>query len=55
MALTATATIKLRKEVASIIGLNDEAVISISPDKPNILYMVKESVSIKESFSSLKT
>ena len=52
MALTATATIKLCKKVASI---TDQAVISISPDKPNILYVVKESVSIKESFSSLKT
>ena len=55
MALTATATTKLRKEVAGIIGLNNEAVISISPDKPNILYMVKEFVSIEESFSSLQT
>ena len=55
MALTATATTKLRKEVASIISLSNEAVISISPEKSNILYIVKKFVSIEESFSSLKT
>ena len=55
MALTATATIKLRKEVAGIIGLNNEAVISISLDKPNTQYMVKEFMSIEESFSSFQT
>lgn len=55
MALTATATTKLRKEVATIIGLTNEAVISVSPEKPNILYMVKEFVSIEQSFSSLRT
>ena len=53
MALTATATTKLRKEITDIIGLNNEVVVSVSPDKPNIVYMVKEFVSIKQTFSSL--
>lgn len=55
MALTATATTKLRREVTDIIGLNNEVVVSISPEKPNIAYMVKDFVSIKESFSPLVT
>ena len=55
MALTATATIKLRREVADIIGLHNEVVVSISPEKPNIMYMVKEFVSIEQTFSPLVT
>ncbi|XP_065909910.1 uncharacterized protein [Dysidea avara] len=53
MALTATATVKPRKEVADIIGLYNEVVISISPDKPNIVYMVKEFVTVSQTFSPL--
>ena len=51
MALTATATTKLRREVAAIIGLNNEVVVSISPEKPNIIYAVKDYVSIELTFS----
>ena len=53
MALTATATVKLRKEVADIIGLRNEVIVSISPDKPNIVYVVKEFVSVSQTFSPL--
>ena len=52
MALTATATVKLRKEEADIIGLQNEVIVSISPDKPNIVYVVKEFVPNIFSFTN---
>ena len=50
MALTATATEKLRKTASSIIGLRDEVVVSKSPCKNNIMYVVVESAAIEEVF-----
>ena len=50
MALTATATEKLRKTASSIIGLRDEVVVSKSPCKNNIMYVVVESTAIEEVF-----
>ena len=50
IALTATATEKLRKTASSIIGLRDEVVVSKSPCKNNIMYVVVESAAIEEVF-----
>jgi len=40
LALTATATTKLRKEIAKIISMKNEVIISISPARDNIMYSV---------------
>ena len=49
MALTATATVKLRKEVAKIISMGNELVVSISPARHNIVYAVVQFNSIQET------
>lgn len=53
MALTATATVKLRKEVAKIISMGNELVVSISPARHNIVYAVVQFNSIQETFYPL--
>ena len=53
MALTATATEKLRKTASSIIGLRDEVVVSKSPCKNNIMYVVVESQQLKKFLCQL--
>ena len=55
MALTATATVKLRKEVASIISMKNEFVLSVSPARANIAYAVRQMNIIQETFSTLVT
>lgn len=50
MALTATATERLRKTASSIIGLRDEVVVSKSPCKNSIMYTVVASATIEEVF-----
>ena len=50
MALTATATSKLRAEVASILGMTEELVVSISPCKENIMYCIGKFSTIPETF-----
>ncbi len=51
MALTATATKTLRRDVARIIGMRSE--LSRPPVKLNIMYSVVQSSLIEETFSSL--
>lgn len=53
MALTATATRKLRREVASTIGMTNELVISTSPCKANIMYGIATFSSIPGTFHPL--
>ena len=55
MALTATATVKLRKEVTKIISMKNELVVSVSPARPNIMYAVIQMNTIQETFSALVT
>ncbi len=43
MALTATATERLRKDASRLMGLRNEVVVAISPCKDNIMYVVVES------------
>ena len=50
MALTATATSKLRFEVASMLGMTEELVVSISPCKPNIVYCIGKCSTLQETF-----
>ncbi len=50
MALTTTATSKLRRSISRIIGMNDELVVSKSPNKNNITYAIVESSVINETF-----
>lgn len=50
MALTATATVKLRKDASRIIGMRNELVVSKSPCRSNIMYMVVAFSSIEETF-----
>ena len=51
MALTATASKTLRRDVARIIGMRNELVVSRPPLKLNIMYSVVESSSMEETFS----
>jgi ATP-dependent DNA helicase RecQ len=53
MALTATATRKLRLEVCHILGINDPVVVEISPEKPNVFLACGEFNSIMETFGPL--
>ena len=55
MALTAMATVKLRKEVAKIISMKNELVVSVSPARANIVYAVIQMNTIQETFSTLVT
>ena len=50
MALTATATTKLRRTISRIIGLVNEVVVVESPSRTNIVYSVAEFSAIKETF-----
>ena len=53
MALTATATKTLRRDVARIIDMSDELVVSRLPVKSNVMYVVVPFSSIQQTFSSL--
>ena len=53
MALTATATKKLRTDVARIIGMRNELVVSKPPMKSNLMYAVVPFSTIEETFSSV--
>ena len=50
LALTATATTKLRIQVAQTLGMIDELVVSISPCQQNILYTVGSITTIQVTF-----
>lgn len=51
MALTATATVKLRKDAAKVIGMRNELVVSKSPCKDNIMHVVVAYSTVEEVFS----
>ena len=53
MALTATATAQSRKEISRILGLQNPLVVAKSPFRSNIIYSVKEFVSIYQTFYPL--
>ena len=53
LALTATATTTLRKQVISILGMKDPHIVSICPSKDNIVYGVKEFKSVTETFDPI--
>ena len=53
MALTATATSKLRKRVISLVGMIDPVVTYVSPCKPNIVYRLDKFDNIKNTFEPL--
>ena len=50
MALTATATVKLRKDVARVIGMTNELVISKPPTQKNFMYCVTHFSTMAETF-----
>ena len=53
MALTATASATLRRSITWTLGMQNTALIEISPDKAKIKYVVSEFSSNKESFTPL--
>ncbi len=55
MALTATATERLRKDASRLMRLRNEVVVAISPCKDNIMYVVVESDGIEWIFEPLAT
>ena len=44
MALTATATRTLQQEVCFILGMHDYVTVEVSPNKPNIIYLMCDSI-----------
>ena len=50
LALTATATSKLRTQVTLTLGMMDELVVSLSPCKPNIMYSVRKITTTSDTF-----
>ena len=53
MALTATATKSLRKSVCTILGMFDPYVITVSPDKTNLIFRVEAYESLETTFLPL--
>ena len=53
MALTATATKSLRREVCRILGMNDPFLVTVSPDKSNIVFHVSQFVSLEGTFKPI--
>ena len=54
MALTATATIKSRKEICHALGMNNPVIVAQSPNKSNIIYSVcKKGNDMEETFAPL--
>ncbi len=51
MALTATATKTLRRDIACIIGMRNELIVSQPPVKSNVMYSVVQTSSVEETFS----
>lgn len=50
MALTATATQRLRTQVSTTLGMVDELVVCVSPYKENIMYAVGTFITITQTF-----
>ena len=48
MALTATATRSLRRSVTGTLGMEDPIVVTVSPDKPNIIFATARYRSLEE-------
>ena len=53
MALTATATTQTQNKIVAILGMLSPEVVSISPEKSNITYWVRQKSSVEEVFTSL--
>ena len=53
MALTATATKTLRKDVSDLLGMESPVLVSVSPDKENIKYLVAGHVTMEKSFGPI--
>ena len=53
MALTATATKSLRKLVCTILGMFDPYVVTVSPDKTNLIFRVEAYESLEATFLPL--
>ena len=53
MALTATATKTLRKDVIDLLGMDNPFVVSVSPDKSNIKYFVTGFTTIDKTFGPI--
>ena len=53
MALTATTTVTLRKEVARMLSMKNEAVITMSPNRFNVIYTIRFMATVAQTFSPL--
>ena len=53
MALTATATITLRSEICHVLGMKDPHVVTVSPDKSNVILRVSQFESIEHTFEPI--
>lgn len=54
MALTATATKTSRKEIYSVLNMSKPCVVAQSPNKPNVMYIVKKNLeTMEETFTPL--
>ena len=53
MALTATATMTLRSEICDVLGMKDQHVVTVSPDKRNVILQVSQFESIESTFTPI--
>ena len=53
MALTATATKTTRNRIIAILGMLSPKVVSVSPEKSNITYWVRQKSSVEEVFTPI--
>lgn len=53
MACTATATRSVREEIVSTLEMSDPVTVSLSPDRPNIMYLVKRRTDPETDFCDL--
>ena len=53
MALTATVTRSLQREVFTTLGMIDPVVVTTSSDKPNIIFTVASCTSMEDAFNPI--
>ena len=53
MALTATATITLRSEICGVLGMKDQYVVTVSPEKNNVILQVSKFESLESTFNPI--
>ena len=55
MACTATATVSIREEVLSLLEMSEHVTVTLSPNRPNIMYHVRARTDPDNDFVELRS